>query len=225
MNRFGVGAVSPLWDAGFSTNPFRALSDVEWESDAIIPAQAQKVLQSTAHVQILGDAGRGKSSLLRAIVREAGSAGSVAVYEYLPQGAYNYRSNVPHGAWFCLDEAQRLRAGERERLITQGREREHRLLVASHEDLSMWFANARMPLATLSLNDLSAAHFAAVLENRLAHFARPDTPRARFAPDALAYLRERFGTDLRGAERFLYEYFAAHVQTPVVITASEMQCH
>ncbi|MBC8140099.1 MAG: hypothetical protein H7Y38_01520 [Armatimonadetes bacterium] len=222
MSRFGVGAVSPLWDAGFSANPFRALSDAEWESDAIIPIEAQGVLQSAAHVQILGDAGRGKSSLLRAIVREARNAGSVAVYEYLPHDAIGYRSDVPSGAWFCLDEAQRLPHKERKRLLTQGRERRHRLIIASHEDLSAWFESTGMSLVSLNLGNLGAAHFAAVLENRLAFFVRPFTPHATFAPDALTWLHNRFGSDLRGAERFLYEYFAAHIRAPITITADAL---
>ncbi len=223
MSRFGVGAVSPLWDAGFWSNPFRALSDAEWEAIAILPDAAHDLLRGTAHVQILGDAGAGKSSLLRAMAREATSTGNVAVYEYLPHDAIGFQSDVPHSAWFCLDEAQRLTGTERERLITQGREHRCRLLLATHEDLSPWFADAAMPLLSLDLGDLDAAHFAAVLENRLAYFARTDTPRAKFAPDTHAHLRARFGSDLRGAERFLYEYFAVDVRAPVTISADELR--
>lgn len=220
MSRFGVGAVSPLWGAGFWSNPFRALGDAEWQAVALVPDAATDILRGTAHGQILGDAGRGKSSLLRALAREATTLGAGSVYEYLPDGMTAYTSKVPTGAWFCLDEAQRLAPPERERLLTMAKAKCLRLLLASHENLAPLFARADLPLQTLDLADLGAAHFAAVIENRLAHFARPDTPYATLSPDALAFLRERFGSDLRGAERFLYEHFAAHVVSPIVLTAN-----
>ena len=219
MARFGVGAVSPWWNAGFVCNPFRAVSGDEWRAVALLPVAARECLrkEDAPGLQVLGDAGRGKSSLLHAIVREATLLQKQIIYEYVPRESESFVSEVAHGTWFCLDEAQRLNPRERDRLLRMAREKSVRLLLAAHENLAPLFAAAQMPLDTVNLAHLSDAHFAAVLTNRLRYFARPGVETATLAPDAVTYLSERFGGDLRGAERFLYEHFQTRDQSPVPI--------
>lgn len=225
MSRFGVGSVSPLWEAGFIGNPFRALSDDEWEEVALVPAVVRSVLEwdDTIHLQILGAAGHGKSSVLRAMVREARQHRRIAAYEYIPNGADVFLAEIDEGSWFCLDEVQRLSERERQRLIRLCTERKPRLFLGSHEDLTPLFERAGLSLTTVMLDTLDDGHFNTVLENRLSYFSRSGMPHATFAPDALSFLRERFGSDLRHTERFLYDYFQLSVRSTVPITAKELR--
>jgi len=217
----GVGGFNPLWNAGFISNPFRALTDQEWEEIALLPEAVLLALNSRppAHLQITGEAGRGKSSALRAICGQARLADISSLYEYLPLEASGFESHLRGVALFCLDEAQRLRQEERQRLLQDAVRHGTRLILGTHEDLTLLFERHALPLTTVALEDLSALHRRAVWEDRLTRFARPGTPHATFAPDVHAYLQTRFGTDLRSAERFLYEFFQIRVRTPATISA------
>jgi hypothetical protein len=154
VSRFGVGSISPLWLAGFTGNPFRAVSEEEWEEIAILPEPVYKVLVTATDVplQIMGEPGRGKSSALRAIVREARRRQKAVAYEYIPEGSDTFQTEVEDSIWFCLDEVQRLNPRERQRLLGVCRERRTRLFVASHEDLSPLFAQAGLRIDTLTLD-------------------------------------------------------------------------
>ena len=221
MIRFGVG-VSPLSrQAGFAGNPFRALSDSEWTEVAILPPPLRAYLQSddTGHLQLLGATGRGKSSALRATMREARRRGILTAFEYLPLGVESLMTDIPDGCWFCLDEAQRLNPRERTRLITTVEARKARIFLGSHEDLTPLFEFHRLPLSTVTLDALDGVHFNAVLRNRLRYFAMPNGGHATLSEDALLYLRDRFGSDLRQTERFLYDVFQRSVRSPVPISA------
>lgn len=220
-----MGGFSPLWDAGFVGNPFRALSETEWEEAAILPPAMRFVMANndTDSVQILGTAGHGKSSALRAVIRDAQWTDRWVAYEYIPHGAQSFGASVEVDGWFCLDEAQRLNPRERERLIELCREKNLRLFLGSHEDLTPLFNRARLPLATITLDTPEPAHFDKVLQNRLSRFARSGTPRASLTPDAFAFLRKRFGSDLRGAERFLFDVFQESVREPVAITGDRLR--
>ena len=191
---------------GFRCNPYRTLADDEWVEVAVLPEEVSRVLRvGGAHLQVLGAAGRGKSTTLRALAARLGDEGRRTRYEYLPEGQSSFTSEMRGLELFCLDEAQRLAPGERSRLMAGARDL--RLVLGSHEDLTGLFQRAELSLATACLDRASDAHFRAVLERRLEYFALPGAARVSFTPGAMQRLWERFGSDLRSAERLLYELF------------------
>ncbi|MBC8135149.1 MAG: hypothetical protein H8F28_04575 [Fibrella sp.] len=224
MSRFGVGDAPPLRGAGFIGNPFRALSETEWQEISLVPDTVRTILEreDDAHLQVLGAAGHGKSSVLRAMMREARQRRISAVYEYIPNGADRFLTDVPRGCWFCLDEVQRLSTPERTRLLGVSQKRDLRLFLGSHEDLGALFERVGVRLATVTLDIPDAVHFDAVLRNRLAYFALPDKPCATLSEDTFVFLRERFGSNLRQTERFLFDFFQLSVRTPKPITAKQL---
>ena len=52
---------------------------------------------------------------------------------------------------------------------------------------------------------VTPATYAAWIERRLAYFALPQTPAAALAPDAIQFLYDTFGPNMREAEYFMYE--------------------
>lgn len=177
----------------------------------------------TTSVQILGPAGHGKSSTLRAVMREARQLQGCPQYEYIPNGTSVFVTGLLGDCWFCVDEAQRLSNRERERLIHLRLQHGTRLFLASHEDLTTLFRTNNLPLHTVTLNTIGESHFDAILENRLTYFAFPGEPHATFSRDALVFLRERFGSDLRQAERFLFDFFQTSVRVPEPIVARQLR--
>jgi hypothetical protein len=93
---------------------------------------------------------------------------------------------------------------ERVRLARSGRAA--RLILGSHEDLAPCFRREGLRLQTVSLQQPAPEDLAAMLEKRLAFFARRED-RARFEADSVAFLAETFRGDLRRMEYFLYEFF------------------
>lgn len=217
----------PFFCLGFRSNPFRALTGEEWAGIAVLPETVAAALtQSEKHLQILGAAGRGKTTALRAIQAREKTEGRAAAYEYLPLGKRRFSTLVRGLGLFCLDEAQRLDAWERRRLVRTAAAREAaRLVLAGHEDLTPLFAKHRIPLTTVRLDTVSVAHIQQLLEKRLDFFALsppPSSPRVTFRADALEWLCDVFGSDLRAAEHLLYEVFQ-ELTEPTPITAERLR--
>jgi chromosomal replication initiation ATPase DnaA len=214
----------PFHAAGLSGNPFRVLPDDELRRIAVLPAPVLAALDDPAapHVQLLGDAGRGKSTTLLAAAARLERAGHTVGVEYLPVGTTRFTTDPSGLDVFCLDEVQRLGRWERRRL-------RHvagwcRLLLGSHEDMTPLLARASRAVVTVCVGGLGPDHCRAVLAARIAYAALlgRETDHATLAPDALDWLTVRFGSDLRGAERFLYEVFQASVRTPEPVTAARL---
>jgi hypothetical protein len=212
----------PFHALGFRCNPFRVLSDEEWAEVAVLPGPIAALFDGGfTHLQVIGEAGRGKSTALVALAERFRQQGQRVHHEYLPEGTRRFRTPTDGIDLFCLDEAQRLLRGERRRLLGLA-ERGTRLVLSSHEDLAPLFARRRLPLTTVRLDDEPDVHFRAVLERRLDYFALAGAERVTFAPDALAALRRRFGTDLRAAERWLYELFQ-RLDSPRPLTLRDVE--
>lgn len=224
MISFGVGGVSPLWAAGFVGNPFRTLTDEEWEVGALLsaPIAAAFYHRPVMHLQIMGAAGAGKSSALRAIRREARQGQMHAVYEYIPDGADRFRAQVAPNTLFCLDEAQRLNSSERYRLMTMAQHANIRLCLGTHEDMAPLLRAAGLATQTVLIEDRTPDDYAAIWTKRLARFARQGAAYAVLDSAAIHHLQTRFRDDLRSAERFLYRYFQEKVNTPREITESDL---
>src|SRR5512137_497992 len=78
----GVNTYFPFHALGLQCNPFRALTDEEWGDIALLPEELL-TLEPTAHVQILGERGHGKTSLLMGLAAMGRQQHKKAAYEYL----------------------------------------------------------------------------------------------------------------------------------------------
>lgn len=209
----------PFRALGLRWNPFRALTVEEWPEVVVLPSAVLEALdQTAARIQILGEAGRGKTSSLLGLAARLRREGKRVAYEYIPLGQTRFRSVVADLDTLILDEAQRLAKPERDRLATQS----ERLVIGSHEDLTPVFARHRLPLATVGLNIGAVSHLRAVLERRLAWSALPGGSGVSFGSDAVQWVHGKYGGDLRGAQYFLYEVFQT-LSRPGEITAATLE--
>ena len=83
------------------------------------------------------------------------------------------------------------------------------MVLSSHDDLAPLFAKHGLPLTTVQLAETAAFdHLSAVLNRRLSYFALDkNAPGAALTPDAVRYLHETCGGNLRAMQYFLYEVF------------------
>ena len=198
----------PFHALGLQGNPFRVLSDEEWTAIAVVPPRILESLKrDAAHWQLLGEAGRGKSVTLLGLTAHLKQNGRRAAYEYLPAGARRFKTNLRALDIFLLDEAQRLGRRKRRRLLESATSSKLRLILSSHEDLTPLFARRALPLRSIYLDGPDAAGLQNILNRRLACFALPGAARITFSAEAVAYLTDAFGSNLRAMEQFLYEVF------------------
>ncbi len=215
----------PFHALGFRCNPFRALTDEEWAEMALLPPAVTDALPVDGPLQIVGEMGSGKTSVLLALWKHFQEAGRNAVYEYLPAGTTTFRTDLRSPDVFLLDEAQRLNRRARRRLATAA-ESPVRLIFSSHEDLSPLFEGAGVRLTTVRLTTPSPARLRRMLHRRLACFALRPGALPPLGDDALDALLHACGGNLRAMERALYEAFqgwAAAGSMPPVITAAALK--
>jgi hypothetical protein len=213
----------PFFALGFRGNPFRRLTDDESVAVTVLPDGLLRVAGSSPdHLQILADQGRGKSTCLRALERIFTRSGLRTAHEYLADGRNSFNS-VPDGTdVFLLDEAQRLKARERARLLVGASDhrRGFRLVVGVHDDMASLFARHRLRLKTVRLDSINPEYMQAILTRRLAFFALDDPPAITFSVDAVRYLCDVFGGNLRLVERFLYEVFQSKLACDTLTSAT-----
>lgn len=215
----------PFYALGFRSNPFRALTNAEWAEVAVLPKSVASVINSGFnHLQILGTTGSGKTTTLLGLTARFAQTGTRTAYEYLPHDQHRFGTNVSGLEILLLDEAQRLSPRERHRLLaTVARSRgKLRLVLSSHEDLTPLFAHRALALTTVRYDAITEDHLQAVITRRLTYFALTDVPSVTVAPDALSYLWQTYGVNLRAAEYLLYEVFQRLQQTEL-ITVEQLQ--
>lgn len=196
----------PFHALGFRCNPFRALTDEEWVEMAVISPQVQQTLNhSYTNLQILGEKGYGKTTLLLYLAAGKRKLGRLVAYEYIPEDGGAFQTPLQNLDYFFLDEAQRLAKKERRRLF------EHMqgpgLIVASHENLAPLFAENKRPLTTIQLQDTGPDHLKAVLNKRLNYFSLENAAPTPLPQQTINQLWQKFGRNIRAAEHHLYEHY------------------
>ncbi len=182
----------PFAHLNLRVNPF---GELPREERALVADVPHLDCPAGSVLQLLGHAGRGKSThLLAWHARHPGS-----LYEYVPEGSDALVCRELPNLCF-IDEAQRLRPRERARLFSLV----PRLVIASHEDLSR---HTSRPVRTLHLSGMGAARLSRILARRVEAARRGPGAVPHFPPAAIATLLARFGDDLRSAERHLYDVF------------------
>jgi hypothetical protein len=208
-----------FYSLGLRSNPFRILTDEEWAAVAVVPPE----LDTWPHtgspcLQILGERGFGKSTLLRALHDRCLRRGLRSAYEYLPPEQTRFLT-APQGLdVLFLDEAQRLTARERARLAAFPVEH---LAFSSHADLAPIFAHRRRPVVTQLLGPVGPEQLGILIERRLRFFALADGPYMQFSAAALERLRLLSRGNPRAAERLLYELLQ-RLERPGVIGAEDI---
>jgi hypothetical protein len=206
MNRF-----FPFYALGFACNPFRALTDEEWVEAAVVPSQVQGVIDSGfVNLQILGERGYGKTTMLLFLAAQQRYAGKRVVYERISEDGCAFGTAVSGLDCFVLDEAQRLEKKERIRLLDQSQSVQ--LILASHDDLGRVFSACKRPIRTVDLGQSGPEHLRAVLNRRLRYFSLKDRLPEPLSEELIDFLWRKFGRNIRAVEQYLYEYFQGMVK-------------
>lgn len=199
----------PFHALGFKCNPFRTLTDDEWGEIAILPESILDTLRDSSHIQILGEIGRGKTTTLMGLQTHYKRAGKHVIYEYIPQGQSYFNSRLDSVEIFLLDEAQRVKSQALQGLLT----RENlKIILSTHQDFTPLIPS----IVTFRLGSITPDHLRHAIESRLTYFALNAQSDVCFADDAVDYLYQKFGSDLRGVEKFLYEVFQGLKERKVI---------
>jgi hypothetical protein len=212
----------PFQRIGFECNPFRSLTREKVPRLAIIPEEVKKVCwESADHLQILGVAGSGKTTLLLGICGGEYWDDQVSGYEYLGEDDQSYQTDLQALDVYLLDEAQRLDQSSLHRLITQANEGP-RLIFSSHRDLSSEFRRDGLNLRSVVIETPSRVQINNILFKRLFYFSLGDFPKVDFTGDAIDFLYQTFGSDIRTMIDLLYEVFQ-DLQVTGSLTTSDLR--
>lgn len=148
-------------------------------------------------LQVLGEAGHGKSTHLLALAARLEGA----TYEYVPEGARAFRAPLDARGPLCLDEAQRVKPRLLRALFRTGRT----LVLGTHADLS---PHAGRPLRTVRLEGpVPLERLRRIVARRLEWARRGPGPVPLPADDTLRALIARHAGDVRAIEGELYERY------------------
>lgn len=209
--------------ANLKTNPFGELTRQERSDLAVVsvqpmidvlcaPAESDRdqaghpvsdatALEATLRprraYQLIGRCGRGKSSHLLAMWGHFPSA----AYVYLPQ--WQPCPVIPEAPLLIIDEAQRLPFKVRRKLFRSGIP----LLLATHRNLTPWLRYYGYRSVTQRIGTSVSVEKIQEIFNRRIEASRrlADQPVPRLSARDAEMLIQRFGTNIRSMENYLYE--------------------
>lgn len=179
-------------------NPFGELTPDERAAVAVVDTDRflEILRQGQVAIQLLGAAGRGKSTRLLALRQRI----PASAYVYLPEDAPC--PPIPRGLPLLIDEAQRLPRRIRRPLLATGLP----LVLATHRDLSGPLRRAGYRVYPQSIDAVPSPERVREIVRRRVDLCRlgPGPVPSLSRPEAEKLVR-RFGSDLRSMEAFLYE--------------------
>jgi len=143
---------------GLRRNPFGTLTDEEWADIAIIPQEIQSAFDAGHHLQILGPRGRGKSTILRSLIRRIAWQQKQSAYVHLQRWQGHYHSDIRELDAFALDEAQRLLLWRWWPLLHRA-QGGLRLIIGSHRDDRWLFSLFGLHVQTYWDGEIGRCHF------------------------------------------------------------------
>lgn len=172
-------------------NPF---GELERENRARVALVEPIALERGRHIQIVAEAGRGKSTHLTAWQH----ANPTYPLVYLAEGENRLRIARPYPDFLFLDEAQRLCRRDLHRL-----KRTTTLIMGSHEPME---ARLKERVEDFALPSIDVQALRSIFERRIRFASRPGRA-ARFGLTraTLLELSQRYGSDLRAIESELYD--------------------
>ncbi len=175
-------------------NPFGEVSRDERaglaEVDLALPSPGEVL-------QIIGEAGHGKSTHLLALAARLYEA----EYEYVPLGSTGLLAVIARRHPLCLDEAQRVAP----RLLRKLLATERTLVLGTHEDLARY---SPRPVRTVRLDQpVTAGKLERMVTRRLNWARREAGPVPTPDADTLAALIDQHRGDVRAIEGALYERY------------------
>lgn len=198
----------PLWPAhNLARNPFGELTRKERAKLAVVNVGAIKDFLSqplTAH-QFIGECGRGKTTRMLALHQQIVESS----YTYLPED--EPCPSIPSGSIVMIDEAQRLPRRVRNEVFRSGLP----LLLATHRDLTRPLRRAGYLVKTERIGETLTAHsLAQILNARINASQRDeDSPVKQIHVSDCETLLQRFGTNIRAIESYLYDVVQTQVNS------------
>ncbi len=186
-------------------NPFGELLREERVKVAVVDvaAIAAHVGQPRTAVQLIGDCGRGKTTRMLVLAE----AFDDSAYVYLPED--EPCPAIPSGTPLLIDEAQRLPAVVRRRVFASGLP----LVLATHRNLRRALVRAGYRVQTHHIGQTNDASLVRQILNKRIEASRltaaGQLPELSIE-DATA-LVDRFGSDIRAIESYLYEVIQTQV--------------
>lgn len=197
--------VSPYRRYGWFRNPFGELTQGERAQLAVIDWDdwIETIGHSRTVIQFIGDCGRGKTTRMLAIANRFADS----VYVYLPEDG-----TIPviaHGSPLLIDEAQRLPGSIRRSILSTGIS----LVLATHRDLTRPLRRFGYSVKTYRIGDQNdAALVHKILSARIESSTFDHTLSPKLSAADSDRLWQRFGSDIRGLEQFLY----TRIQTQIM---------
>lgn len=192
------GAWQPWAWCNLGRNPFGEMTREERVCLAVV--DVEPIVAQTRHprsaIQLIGDAGRGKTTHL------------LSLHHHLPDSAYVYLPEdspcpaIPMGNPLLIDEAQRLPRAVRRAVIRSGVP----LVLATHRDLASELRRGGYQIITHRIGArLDPRRLRELLNRRVRWCRLGDGPVPELSLADAHDLVARFGSDIRGIEDFLYD--------------------
>jgi len=190
----------PFAPLNLRRNPFGQVPIDERPQLAVVDVEEWvEAVQGGTVVEFVGRSGRGKSTHLRVLAAHLPEAAYVHVHKDRPPPA------MPDRPVLCVDEAQFLPPRRRRALYR----RDAPLALGTHASLADEIEAADRVVKTVSLDDrpVDASLLRQIVDRRLEWARRNEGNLPQLSDEAVTWLLERYGDNLRAIEHHLYAVF------------------